>query len=184
MNFSDPLDLSQFRIILPATRAVSLSELRISTNRFVFTRVAAAELVYPDYVCLLFSEAEQQLAIVPCEANEYAMPFFSEEHEHTKKLVAITHTTLVSAIRQRMGWQGSQTYRIPGFKVCAQDGTTCLVFDLRLARSGKRLKKTTDPLQFLDSCPTMEDIRDKSRYKQIALLPRQAPIIDVDASLV
>lgn len=177
------LDFRGFKIIMPANRQISLSEMRISTTKFMFSIVSVAELLYPKDVCLLFSEEESKLVVVPSEQQEFSMSFYTDEYTGKKKAVSITHTTLVSAVRQKMRWDGNATYRVPGLKLCDVQGHTCLVFDLNMAKSGKREKVKMDPMAFLKSCPSMDDIMRSSRYQNLAMLPPpgQTTIIDQGA---
>lgn len=180
MNSQQVLDFSGFKIIMPANRQISLSEMRVSMTKFMFSIVSVAELVYPKEVCLLFSEEESKLVVVPSDKQEFSMPFYTDDHVGKKKAVAITHTTLVSAVRQKMRWDGSATYRVPGIKLSDVHGNLCLVFDLNLAKSGKREKVKMDPMAFLKSCPSMDDIMLSKRYQNLALLPPpgQAAVIN------
>ena len=72
--------LTHMHIITPSQYTFSTSEVRVTTAMLGFTLTSAAELDYPERVCLVASE-------------------------DTKKLVTIRDKSFVKALRNTLGWE-------------------------------------------------------------------------------
>ena len=162
----NPFDFTNFRVIPPPSRGISLSEVRIAPTSFVFSKIAVAELQYAKDVLLLYSEESQKLVVVPSVENPYTLPFCNDEYisSASGKTLKISHKALVKALRAQMNWPATGTYRIPGIIV---PDSNYLAFDLNNAEVGKRTATKISPETFLKTCPSIIDI--KEHYKPLAL---------------
>lgn len=84
------------------------------------------------------------------------------------KSISIGHVALVKALCTQMHWGPKGTYRILGAKV---PDSGYLVFDLNQAELGKRRNVSTDPQQFLNSCPSVKDFVLSESFAPVMSLP-------------
>lgn len=105
-----------FRIINPDLVSFSTSQIRISTNSIFFNVATAAELGYPQSVCLLATSDGAGVAIGTAldeRFKELEVPFFDCSKEN-KTSVQIRDKSFVSALRRELGWSDKATRRAPG----------------------------------------------------------------------
>lgn len=164
--------LRRFRMVVPSkvkrcTR--SAAEIRISASKINFNALAAAELGYPEYVCIMVSEDGRQIAVQSSEKNEYAFPFcrFDEEGKPKKEVVSIGNKQFIKAVRKQMGWKETGVYVTPAVRYIEGD---MLLFDLSAAFiRTKEVKPTLQQAEGLDAYPPMSEILMK--YRSIHNLP-------------
>lgn len=168
MNCST-LNLSDFQIVLPPTRSITMSEIRITPLKIIFSPVAVADLLYAKHICVLYNGASKQLAFAPSAESSFTIPFLSDNPETTSKSLPICHALLVKAIRKEMKWNLTRgTYRIRGVKV---PDSNFLLFDLTMAESGKRKSIAVTVDDFLKNCPSAVEISRQDRFKPVMKLP-------------
>lgn len=124
--------LEKFKVVVPtAPRSkITQAEMRISTNRFIFNHTTAAELGYPDYVCMYISNDATQIVLCPTEKCEYSVEFCARNNEEGKasKAVYMSNKGLVQNIRDAMQWREKTTYVVPA--AACLDGKA-LLFNLQ-----------------------------------------------------
>lgn len=171
MGFSQ-IDLVNFRVVIPAsTSSVSYAELRIAKQKLHFNYLSASELGYPEHVCMLVSDDGTQLVVGGSKKTQFTLPFqqhdaASTSKEYSKKAIGVGHTAFVKAIRKKMGWLASETYRVRGVRI---PDSPYLLFDFSRAECGKRQRGKISEDTFLEHCPSLNDI-EKS-FRNIPALP-------------
>lgn len=112
MDFAD----FDFRIINPDLVSFSTSQIRISTSSIFFNVATAAELGYPQSVCLLATSDGTGVAIgtVLDERFRGLEVSFFDCNEENRTSVQIRDKNFVSALRRELGWLDRAARRAPG----------------------------------------------------------------------
>lgn len=133
--------LEDFRVVISGAQKVTTATVKIYKKKLVFSKTAAAELDYPQYVRLLVSEEADKIVVIPhFEQDMTAVPFFvpneNGEDFSAAKPISVVEQTLVRSIRTRMAWND------PKARVCNalrfHEFPDALFFDLSLAKIATR----------------------------------------------
>lgn len=173
MNHEDLMHMlvEKFKVVLPVTTRTksTQAEMSISAGRFAFNHTTAAELGYPEYVCMYISNDASQIVLCPVEKNEFAVEFYARKKEKAKtsKTVYMSNKGLVQNIREAMKWKDKCTYVVPA--AACLDGKA-LLFNLHDAyirsRSSGGWKKTSP--RVVESYPSVSEV--VMSFRQVALV--------------
>ena len=100
--------LTHMHIITLSQYTFSTSEVRVTTAMLGFTLTSAAELDYPERVCLVASEDGSHLGLKVWDSSidvSLSFPFVDRSQADTKKLVTIRDKSFVKALRNTLGWE-------------------------------------------------------------------------------
>lgn len=159
--------LHNFRIINPDLVCFSTSQMRVSTSTLSFNIAAAAELGYPETVCLLATTDGNGIAI---QANpqgdlaSLALPFY-DPNKSKQAFTKITDRAFVRALRRELGWQDTRTRRVNGV-LYRQIGL--LLFDLTCAEKISGSKSSPQILTLADY-PRIDEVMTRLRPAPLAL---------------
>lgn len=165
MNLSD----FDFRVINPDLIRYSTSQIRISGSSIFFNIATAAELGYPETVCLLATSDGTGLAISPIlgdQFKELEIPFYDYNRE-SRTSVQIQDKNFVYALRRELGWFDRATRRAPGIFFRKK---ALIFFDLTKATraTGKNSKQSIS----LTDYPRLDEAISKLKPASLQL---QAP---------
>lgn len=156
-------DLRDFKILTnTAQPGISCAELRISSTKLIFNKLAAAELGYPKYVNVLFGKDFQEILVLPAEEdnNQFAIAFFISDEYIDRKgnrkkrtKVELCNKSLAKSIRKKRGWGGNSVKKICGIRYQEKNA---LYFDLRKAADSKKTVRVAATDMLLESLPTIE----------------------------
>lgn len=121
--------LDKFTVIdLIKTRSASVAT--VYGHYLKFNAQTAAELHYPEYVQLLISVKDKQLAIRACKEDApNALPFSKPEGEQ-KTPIKFNTIAVVDMIRKMADWKAEENWNIPGVYF-AEDNA--IVYDVKAA---------------------------------------------------
>lgn len=161
--------IEKFRIVVPpAPRCTSsCAEVRIAGHRLAFNRIAAAELGYPEHICMYISDDATQIVLQATRPSEVSIPFChkNESGAICSSVIYVSNKALCKNIRKKLGWMEKATYVAPAIRYC-ENGM--LLFDLGQAfireKNGKRPKVSDD---VLNTYPPVAHVI--SNYRQVAL---------------
>lgn len=163
-------NIMNFRVINPDLISYSTSQIRITTTYIGFNIATAAELGYPEKVCLLATEDGRALAIQSAETNDslpFSIPFFDKE-EGTKKLIRIKDKQFVHALRNERGWFDKASRLAPGILYRAQK---LILFNLdECIRASDKGKKDNKEISLTDY-PKLNEVITKLQPRQLLLQP-------------
>lgn len=154
----DQIDFSAFRILLPTekrqyTKSTS-SIMRISTDSFYFNLITAAELNYPESVCLFISPDCDIVVLKPVEDKNISLPFydkaFCDDKNHNE--IRITNSPIVKDVRSTLGLEKKASYRVCGVRYPEDN---IIVFNLLEATKTSRSKR---PHACVLSLPSVADM--------------------------
>lgn len=156
-------DLRDFKILTnTAQPGISCAELRISSTKLIFNKLAAAELGYPKYVNALFSKDFQEIIILPAEddSNQFAIAFYTSDeyidrngNRKKRTKVELCNKSLAKSIRKKRGWGGNAVKKVCGIRYREKNA---LYFDLRKAVDSKKTVRAAATDMLLESLPTLE----------------------------
>lgn len=157
-------DLNQFHILGPGVANFSTSELKLSSTTIAFSKAAAAELGYPEYIVMLASPDARFLAIRPMSPQEdpaqIGTRFYNRELR--PRQIVIHDRDCARALRAEHKWTDKTAWRVPGFRL----NDKVLLFDFNLAYAGAKVRKQHFTLS---SYPTMKDVQEN--FRTILALP-------------
>ena len=157
-------NLADYRFISPDI-AMSTSEIRITTTSISFNITSAAELDYPERICLLVSNDGHNLAIGPWNPNidiALSYPFVGGTVDLTsKRRVIIKNRDFVRMFRNANNFNDKKARNIPGVRY---RNSKTLYFDAREARhcgeknNRKRVLNIDDYPTFTDAIVKMQRV--------------------------
>lgn len=168
----DSMLLEKFKVVIPPQHrcATTCAELRITPSQFVFNRMTAAELAYPEHICCLLSDDNTQMAIRPTAPNEYSIPFCRIGNDNKlaqKGAITICNKALIKNLRSVLGWEPVGNYVIQALKY---PEANLLLFDFSKAYIRKKDEKKREiSFNILDSYPPLSQV--VKNYRQLALMP-------------
>ncbi|OUP70563.1 hypothetical protein B5F10_02870 [Anaerotruncus colihominis] len=154
----DQLDFSAFRILLPTERRPftksTSSVMRISTDSFYFNLITAAELNYPESVCLFISPDCDVVILKPGGDKDISLPFYDKEFYNDKNHneIRITNSPIVKDVRATLGLEKRISYKVSGVRYPEED---IIVFNLLEATKTSRSKR---PRTCVLSLPSVADM--------------------------
>ena len=158
-------DFSTLHVFVPGRISFSTAELRVSTSALSFNVTAAAELNYPELICVMVADDGSYLAIKAWDDPEYAVPFCTEKFRETKKRICIREKNFVGALRDKLSWSGKKSMKING--VLYRD-VGMLVFEL--AKAIPLGTKQTQRLRpRIEDYPTLSDVLRELKPRALAL---------------
>lgn len=163
--------VKKFKVVIPTStrKKTTRAEMSLSSTRFTFNHITAAELGYPEYVCMYISNDASQIVLCPVEKNEFAVPFYARKKGKSKasKTVYLSNKGLIQNIREAMQWKEKSTYVVPA--AACLDGKA-LLFNLHDAyirtRNPGGWNKT--PPRVVESYPSVSDVI--MNFRQVALV--------------
>jgi len=159
--------LRNFRVISPELVSFSTSQMRISTSTLSFNITAAAELGYPETVCLLATADGRGLAIQANPKDNFAqlaLPFYDEK-KGRRTLTKITDRAFVRALRRELGWQDNMSRRANGI---LYRNISLLFFDLTNAERLTGGKSKSQVLTLADY-PRIDEVMSRLHPAPLAL---------------
>lgn len=169
-------DLRDFKILTnTAQPGISCAELRISSTKLIFNKLAAAELGYPKYVNVLFGKDFQEAIVLPTEEEDtqFAIAFYTSDeyidrkgNQKKRTKVELCNKSLAKSIRKKRGWGGNAVKKVCGIRYREKNA---LYFDLRKAEDSKRVTRAASTDMLLESLPTLETAL--SEMKPVFALP-------------
>lgn len=160
-------DFSSLHVFVPGKISFSAAELRVSTNALSFNVTAAAELNYPELICVMVADDGSYLAIKAWDEPEYAVPFCTEKFRETKKRICIREKNFVGALRDKLSWTEKKSMKVNG--VLYRDAGM-LVFELAKAVP-LGTKKSQKGRPRIEDYPTLSDVLRSLKPHTLALGP-------------
>ena len=161
-------DINDFHAYLPSKRRFSTSELRISKRCISFNFASAAELRYPQKVCILVTDDGSKLLLSEWKDTydpAVAVPFFDRSSKRTKR-VTLTDIEFVRLIREKLGWYDDLPRSVNGVLYAEEN---ILLFNLQRALA--KQKDSRRGFQDLSDYPTAKEALSQARPVRFALPP-------------
>lgn len=162
-------DINHFHAYLPSKRRFSTSSLRISKRSISFNFATAAELGYPQQVCILVTDDGTKLLLSEWRDSydpAVAVPFFDRDSSRTKR-VTLTDTGFVRLIREKLNWFDDLTRNVNGI---LYSDDNIILFNLARATPANQ-KKSRRTILDLSDYPTASEALAQARPVRFALPP-------------
>lgn len=177
--------IAKFKVVLPTQRrcvSSSCAEMRVYHNRLLFNKMTAAELRYPEYVCIYISNDTTQIVIQAATKNDVTVPFCRKNADGKLKKggIYVSNRVLCANIQKNLGWPDKSTHVVPAVRYC-ENGM--LLFDLSKAYIPNRMSKPQSGTEELfQSYPSVSHILNS--YTPIVLEEKNeksapAQVVDV-----
>ena len=162
-------DINHFHAYLPSKRRFSTSSLRISKRSISFNFATAAELRYPQKVCILVTDDGTKLLLSEWKDSydpSVAVPFFDRDSKRAKR-VSLTDIEFVRLIREKLSWYDDLPRSVNGVLYAEEN---ILLFNLQRAVPTSR-KKSRCAIRDLSDYPSAREALSQARPVRFALPP-------------
>lgn len=160
------LNYSDFRVISPELISFSTATIRVNMTSLAFNMAAAAELGYPENICLLATEDGSKVGLQvnpPPQFADATVPFFDRTISHRGAYaVTVRDPAFVKALRRTVGWGDKKARRANGV-LYRKLGLLLFDLDKAITSSGVITGNA--------------NISDYPRYNEVMGMMRPAPLL-------